>query len=328
MDESSLSTAEHDINYEVIKDTSLSGKELPSGWPKLATWEEHDKARGTAQGLEVVKQLSYELKNGDKSLLYLAVEHSKVSTHPQFDFIEQQFNQFAPNVVLYEGPWNPSVEEFREEAVSKYGGDPGFVRFLVKKHNESLSTGEAHIKVDSTDMPIEQVVQEIQKRGYSNEEILLNDVFSWVYLHANLIKQDKRLNSEEKTQRLVQEQQKLVEQLSRNYTDSRNPINFEKLPRSDGHEWTWQLVEEEIKRLTGQDFNLNLNGREFPRFRQIFDEIGEFRDQYVVRKITENCRNNNKVMVVMGSAHPVREKQALSEFFESNPHSIKYFEEK
>jgi hypothetical protein len=49
----------------------------------------------------------------------------------------------------------------------------------------------------------------------------------------------------------------------------------------------------------------------------MFDDSREFRDQHVVRRIAETGEKYDKVMVVMGSGHAIRDKDALKLFYEA-----------
>ena len=145
---------------------SISGKELPEGWPKILTpedemdaydamYEEGDDRSLPPKNPQIVR-LSYELKNADKRLRYFAVMHQRDMKGPddpntkQYDVLEQQFNASPPQLVLYEGIMDGKDRQLtREEAIQL--GEPAFMLYLVQQHNGALKDGESRIEIESGD---------------------------------------------------------------------------------------------------------------------------------------------------------------------------------
>lgn len=53
-----------------------------------------------------------------------------------------------------------------------------------------------------------------------------------------------------------------------------------------------------------------------PKMKQMFDAESQFRDKYQIDRIEEALLHHNKVLVVMGSGHAIRQRQALEEYFQ------------
>jgi hypothetical protein len=176
---------------------SLSGKDLSKDWPQLLTWEEHNQARGMLMGIEGMRKLSYQLSQGERTLVYLAVCRAEP----------------------------------------------------------------------------------------------------------------------EKPERLKEAEKQLNEEVNQSFNSDHPLLKPGLLPRFDGKSWTLDILLDEVKKVTGQNFNIEMDGRQLPRTSQMFIDEGEFRDEYIVRKIADYFAQYHKVMVIMGSGHSIREKRALEQFF-------------
>lgn len=90
----------------------------------------------------------------------------------------------------------------------------------------------------------------------------------------------------------------------------------------------YRTIKEAVKRQTGQNLSANINQLNIPRFKEMLDEETKFRDKYVVEKIADKARGNDKVMAVMGSSHILREERALKEFFGVEQSAVQKFQKR
>lgn len=313
-------------NSEKMKpvEKSITGKDLPVGWPQIASWEEEQKAyeslydvgedRSKPPTHQPIDKLSYTLVNGNKQLRYLAVQHvfgSENRNHPQFAALKENFDRHKPQIVLYEGPQGNPMTMTEEDAYLR--GESAYIQYLVLEHNKNLPVGEQEIIMESCDIQPQEEVEEYRKRGYSNEEIAASEVLRWMYYEVQGIKNTPGLTDEQKSQKI----QELQEKYDTNPLGPVSPDFSSRVPRADGQQWSTALMKAEIERQTGQSLKVDFNYLELPRFKQMFEEAREFRDTYVVRKIAEASRKYDRVMVVMGSGHAIRDKQALEDFYET-----------
>lgn len=299
----------------------LTGKELPADWPRIITLDEERKGydalydpgddRSQPPKNQHIDRLSYTLKNGNKEFRALAVQHiggPENRNHPQFAAIKANFDEFKPQAVLYEGPVS-NPQSITEEQAYTYG-DQAFTQYLVLEHNKNLKPGEQPIFMDSWDLQDKDVPEEFRKRGYANEEIAANEVFKWMYGAADRIRNTPGLTDDERRQRL----QDLQTQFDSDPTSGINPDFFSLVPRADGQQWTPELIRAEFHKVAGRNIDVNLKHADIPRFQQMFDDARQFRDEYAIRKKAETLRKYDRVLVVEGSGHAIREKPAMTEF--------------
>lgn len=322
----SVSPAEMGISPEEANGAikSLGGKDLPKDWPPIISEEEESRIyqkKITQPGKDLtIDKLSLILKNGNKELRYLGVQHisgSENKNHPQFAALKRHFDELKPQVVLYEGPQGNPQSMTEEQGYLH--GEKAFIQYLVLDHNSKLQTSESPIEMASADLPDEEAINEYTKRGYTTEEIAVGDVLRTVYSVAAGIKITQGLTEEQKQARLMEEETKINQDVFAFMQEKGYPSMFHLLPRKDGQSWNTDLIKQEIKRLTGQDLSMSLDSRQTPRFQEMWDDARIFRDQYIARKIAETLNKHDRVMAVMGSSHVVREKDALEKYFDLEP---------
>lgn len=303
---------------------TLSGNNLPSNWPQIASPEEEakgydalydpgeDKTKPPAR--QHIDRLSYTLKNGTKELRYLAVQHifgSENRTHSQFTALKENFKKSKPQIILYEGPKLYENSQITEEDAYIHG-EKAYVQYLVQEHNKNLKPREKPVIMKPADTPNEDEPAEYRKRGYSNEEIATSEVFKWMHYESSGVKNTPGLTNEQKTQKI----QELQFRYEANPLAPIYPDFFSLVPRPDGHQWTADLIKQEIRKQAGRPLNVDFDYLTIPRFKQMYNTQRVFRDQYIIRKIAEICQKYDTVMVVMGSGHAIRDRHSLEQFFD------------
>lgn len=216
--------------------------------------------------------------------------------------------------MLYEGPKIHEDYKINEEESYRYG-EKAFMQYLVQEHNKNLKPGEQPVKMIAADITNEYEPEEYRKRGYSNEEIAENEVLRGAGYESNNIKNSPTFNEEQKRQKILELQQRY---LSDPITFISNPNILSLAPRSDGQQWTPELMKVEIERLTGRPLQVDFNQLEVLLFQQMFNDQREFRDRHIIKKVVEACQQYDRVMVIIGSGHSIRERQALEQFFDTN----------
>lgn len=222
--------------------TSLSGKELPKDWPEISSFEDYqtkvDELSQGQEGWNTIDGFSIRLKHpSGKQLDYLAVAHSQKPEHHQFAQIEERFNQLNPDIVLYEGPEDKSIftdDTTKDEIISR-GGEVGYVKWLAYKKG---------IEAHSLDIQYDDWIKGFQEQGYSNEEIAAYNAGRIYYARAEHMRKDGLDLSE------VSDEGNFDDDIKK---------DLEKLPRKDGQEWTFDLLNQEYKKATGVDLSLSTN---------------------------------------------------------------------
>jgi len=315
-------TTNHHATGEVS--TSLNGNILPADWPDIISSDDEQKAyealydkgedRSKPPSHQHIDRLSYTLRNGNKELRYLAVQHIfglDNRNHPQFVAIKENFDRQKPQAVLYEGPQGDPTSITEEEAYTR--GEKAYIQFLVLEYNKNLQPGERPIVMESCDLQPQDEPEEYRKKGYSNEEIAAGEVLKLMYYEAQGLKNTPGLTDEQRAQRM----QELQSKYSTNLLAHVNPEFFSWAPRSDGQQWNADLIKAEIERQTRRPLQVDFDYLKLPRFKQMFNDARAFRDKYIVKKIAEAGKAHDRIMTVMGSGHAIRDKKALEQFYES-----------
>ena len=308
-----LGITTNETNLNVTK--SITGKELPSNWPRITADADYaHRFEGFTPGTDqVIDKFSLSLTSGDKQLEYLAVEHTNNPASPQFDVIRQGFEQVKPQIVLYEGPEQPPLNT--DEATAKNYGEKGYLLWLVNKHNASLQPGEIPIVSESADITDMELISTLKEKGYTNDEIAVYDILRKINVQAEQIRRNPNLTDEEKSNQLANLTTE-IKDFPKYLTEKQFPNLFGSLPRADGRAWDVDTINQEVLKQTGQELNANLNQFVNPRFQQMFEDESQFRDEYIVNKITSKFTQEDRVLAVMGSAHVLREEQAIKEYFD------------
>ncbi len=294
---------------------TISGKMLPDGWPEVAPRSEYGKVAATLdinKGELPITKFSYELENGDKRLLYLALQHSRSLQNPQFSIIEEQFNIFKPQLVILEiqGSQLPPVRPTKEQSTKEFG-EVGFMEWLVDQHNKHLEPNEKDIEIVGGDIPYQKWIDEFRRIGYSNEDIMVFDILRDLYYMASIASSQGQdvANAEREYVK------KLREGFDLDAKSNKTAAAASRLPRSDGKKWSLELLKQEVKRHTGKDLSFDINYS--IDLQKMFDDQSEFRDRYIILRIVEALKKYDRVMVLMGVAHPIRQEKALRQLFET-----------
>lgn len=151
-DPSKSSEEKLEVLGETGASTNLNGDSLPEDWPRIASTGVIDAEYKTKlkPGDKPIGKLSFELKIGDKTLDYLAVEHTSDPTNPQFAVIEERFLRDKPQAVLYEGP--STAERIPDRATAIKHGEKAFLVYFTQQHNDNLQQGEKPIIAESADL--------------------------------------------------------------------------------------------------------------------------------------------------------------------------------
>lgn len=232
---------------------SLGGKPLSPEWPRILNdaevkshYDTFDREKDTHFG-----RFSFFLKNGEKELRYLAVEHTNNRAHPQMVGLVQEIGKFDPEILLYEGQAGVFPQSITTvDDVLREGNEAGLARFTVNEINK-LRPAERKIADESGDIPDGVWAEEFKKVGFTQEDVNAFD--------------------------------------------------------NARHEFS------EAQRLDPNARPIHLDD---PKLKRMFEAESQFRDTYQIERIKEALLHHNKVLVVMGSGHAIRQRKALEEHFQ------------
>ncbi len=238
----------------------------------------------------------FKIEKGEKVLVYFGSAHTNDSEDPIFDEIKAQFDLLKPDMVYIEG-WR-SVNDNKDKARA----------FFKDQSLEDLKTeGESHfalklaidagIDFESPEPNFSEEINFLLEKGFSKKDIF------YFYLYRD-IDQYQRQN---KNRNLDECKKYLEPYINRFRIDS-------------GWESTEiDLYVEEIFSeldIDSEEYNRQVDpipweGKTQTAINEISRNSSNFRDKYIFERIKEGLKTHNRLFVVYGSAHAVKQEAAL-----------------
>lgn len=224
-----------------------------------------------------------EFKEGIYSLLYYGAFHKVDIEHPQFEDIEERWEEFNPTLAFCEGGIWP-LERSRDDAIRKYG-EQGLLRFLAARDNIPLKCFDpsfshqalflkrrflpSHIKMYF--ILLQAIVNRTLRRDISNTE----------YVHQIL---------------------KCFKGVKWYNCQPRSLVDFEFLVSKifpDLGDW----------RMISSSFFHSVEQGKF--LAKIHRQLNEFRDDIMLRNIMAALKKGEKVFALVGRSHVVMQESTL-----------------
>lgn len=231
--------------------------------------------------------LDYEKQ--DKHLLVYGCRHSFNPDDTMLIALENKFQILNPDLALNEGG-NWEIYETRDETILK-SGEQGFLRYLCNKNN---------VPVKSFEPESEKEYKHILSK-YSKKDALL------MYFC-------RQITQIQKQQEISNFQKYMIDFLG-HLKQSGFPLKNTKKEFDDLIVNYEQLFNEKFdwKKFNPENVwpiysNTILN--------EINKEITEFRDKHIVNLIDKELKNNNKIFVLMGGSHAVKQEPVIKYNFE------------
>ncbi len=291
---------------EIIQTKAVSEK-LPLD--KIMTAEEYSK-------LEHSTPYLYELKNGEKELLYFGAYHSRNPEDGIFKDIENKFNEVTPDLVLIEGMSNihQKRESFEknemglgddEDAIRKkiidVAGESGFALYLAIKKGIDCESPEP----EDADM-----YNALLEQGFSKDDIFAEQIFL-------VLPQYHR-----------QTEQSGFKEYTEPFIDS-----FKKATNWRDFDYSYEYALEAAKKAIGKHVDVENDEQTLDYvdpipwenkkdaqtvMNQIARATSQYRDKFMVSEIAKALQTHKKVFVVFGASHAVMQEPALKELFKQD----------
>lgn len=230
-------------------------------------------------------------KNGSNSaaLLYLGSEHLDNPDHKQFEKIRNQFMNFKPDLVFYEGP-DRGIASSDTGTIRQFG-ESGFVRWLAKQADVPTLTSEPSFA---------------DLYGYLVSKYPQEQVDLYMYMReASRLFHRKKMNKDMVIQTIQQMMAKVPEM-----TGSRKPliITLEKVESAyqkyfpAGPGW-WQAPQDffDPAKTSGPASFTN----------QLASLSSAYRNIFMVQKLAEHVNAGKRVLAVVGRNHVPLQAPAL-----------------
>lgn len=250
----------------------------------------------------------FEIENKEKKITYFGVEHSNNSEKPMFEEIKEKFKESNPQVVFVEGMHfskNGKQELIKEikkadpKIIIKEWGESGFVFKLAT---------DAEVEVESPEPNFTEEIENLLSLGFSKDEIFAY----YVYRQANSYQQMPEKPS--------------IEDYLGSYIK-----RFQKDTCWEDFNYSLEHLKQIGKKIWGERSNI----KEYDVWRtnpvpykdkkialwnnvnRISQQSSYFRDKFMVQRIQEVMKNNDRLFIVFGSSHAFMQEPALRKMFEN-----------
>ena len=245
---------------------------------------------------EQLQEMDYEtpyildLQKGEKHLIFYGSDHSNAPDDPMFDDIEKRFLDLKPEIIFNEGGDPPSLDD-RNESIRKFG-ESGFLMYLGKTHN---------VPVKNIEPPLQEQFDYFLKK-YSKEDVLL------MYF-CRQISQLQRMN-----QTVNVDFENYMYGFLKQLQKEGFPISDEEATLKYAITIYEDFFDEKFAWKTFDGKNISPMGNE-SILNEIYREVGQFRDRYIVELISDTLKKYDRVFIVMGSGHAVKQEPVLRSLF-------------
>ena len=231
-----------------------------------------------------------DLKKDNKRLIVIGTLHSRDTNNPMFGSIEKIFKEFEPEIAINEGGQVHKKYRLKKYAISD-NGELGLLKFLSDNNNIKMLNGDmsdsAEFKELSTLFSVEKALlffaseRFVLPYTYFGETKNIDSLYMSDFINGYLLKSGIVLYDKEK-------QFSYYKSLYKKYFN----VNFS------------------ITDIHSDDFSPI---RKTNQFCEIARKSKELRDKYLLRKIEEQLKYYDKVLVVFGGWHVLAIEPALKQ---------------
>lgn len=231
-----------------------------------------------------------ELENGNKHLVMYGCKHSFNPLDKMLIDIQDKFEKLKPDIALNEGGDWP-IYDSRDETVMK-SGEQGFLRFLCKNNNVPVKSFEPK--------PVEEF--EYLTSKFKKEDVLL------MYFCRQIVQIQNRQDIDNFKEFII--------------NDYLTGLKNFGLPIDDPKNEYYKLVKN-YKHIIGTDVNWKEFNPEnvLPIYNNtILNEINRasvnYRDVHIVSEIVNELEKNDKVFVLIGGSHVIKQEALIKYYFD------------
>lgn len=234
-----------------------------------------------------------EIKSKEKQLTIVGSNHSNNPNDKLFLIIDSLFKQTNPQIAFNEGG------EFKiystKDSTILNSWEPGYLIFLCQKKGVLRKSIEP-----PNDMEIEEIL-----KVHSNEEVFL------FYAYRNACQLKRQIRNKSKSQ------------LELNFSKYLNKIGRITFDKSDEEVEYRMLFNSLYEKYFQNDFSFSeVNYDQISPFlyksnlNQINREIANIRDKYMIREIYKQLEQYDRIFIVLGASHVVRQESVIRDFFD------------
>ena len=248
----------------------------------------------------------YEIKFDDKRITFFGSEHSYQPEKPMFKDIETKFKEANPQIVFVEGMHfgedqkEQLIEEMKKadtEEVIKKWGESGFAFKLA---------ANARVDVESPEPDLKEEIQYLLEQRFTKEEIFAY----YGYRQAN-------------SYHLMSKETPIEEYLTSFIKYFKKDTNWNDFNYSIDHlkqigKRIWDKRGDLSKKdeLRTNPVPYKSKRGKFNNINRISQQSSYFRDRFMIQKIEEAMKKNDRLFIVFGSTHAFMQEPTLRKLFE------------
>ena len=241
----------------------------------------------------------FELESEDKKLVYFGSKHTNDPGDPLFEKIEEKFKETNPEIVYVEGisRVHDEKELMRDELKKMTTED-------AKKYGENFfalkltADAEQNIDFESPEPDFSSELQFLQSGDFSNK-----DIFTY-YMYRD-IDQYQRQHKVKDSEECIKYLASYFKRFRQSSSWNEEELNFLE------NELVSELNVSDEKHYSEQVDPIPWKGQRQTVINEISRASSNFRDRYIFERIAEGLKKYNKIFVVYGSAHAVKQEPAL-----------------
>lgn len=246
---------------------------------------------------------TFELTNGQKKILYFGSAHTNNPDDPIFEDIKKRFDELDPEIVYVEG-WR-SIND-KKDAVRE--GAKNFSLEETKSEGESHFTLKLAVDADADfESPEPESSQEITyliQKGFSKKDIF----FYYIYRDIDQYQRQNKERSAEECKKYLKPYFKGMRRDS-----GWDDIELDALEQ----EVLTDLDVDDPEKYHAQVDPIPWEGKPQTVLNEISRNSNNFRDRYIFERIADGLNKYDRLFIVYGSAHAVKQEPALRALLEN-----------
>ncbi len=245
----------------------------------------------------------YELKAGEKEIVYLGFGHSSDPKNPAFQILKNDIETLHPDLVMIEG--FEAINSMSAEELKKLAEYYKTEEEFISSHGENTYAAklaiDRGIQILSPEPSTEEEINYVLKQGISKETIFVQEM-------STILHQYNR----------IQDRPELEVYLQPYMNRMKAEFDWPEV------EFTFENLKKLYPKYTGKEFDLKddkslkrasdpipWEGQEYNDLNRAAMYSSQCRDRYMVRKIQEALKTHNKIFIVFGASHAVMQEPAL-----------------
>lgn len=256
----------------------------------------------TKEEEEAELEFHYEIQGGDKCIHYFGAFHRNDPLHPMFQQIQGEMDDFKPDVVYVEGV--RALKNQTPEKLDKVKQEP-IENFI--KDGEAWFTAklaiDKDISVESPEPEFNDEIEYVKQLGFQSGDIFKYYIFRVIHQYQRHFKGKSEFGIEHFRKYIEPHLARLRETGGWDvYTISVFELDF----------WN-ELDLNNMEYYSIQSDPIPRKGKPETSINEIARQSSLFRDRYIVERIAEGLEKYNRLFIVYGSAHAVKQEMALRE---------------